>query len=434
MEPDQSKTPQAGIPVSSAGAASAASVSAAGNAAQHNVSAQVANDFLRQGEAAIDLLGRQYVNATDAQLAGRVAEEFHVATFNAEAALQGRLELQAHTTVSVGRPHDAVDVEVLKHGVKMADAQVKYLGTAERTAKGLSHPGYEGQAKIGPADQLDGIRETARREAARNAGKRPAQAKHYEDTAGKASDRLQYETVRSKPLTKKNAVKLARRARKGHSGLGRVPQQNVARHVGQAAGRGAVAGGAVAGALTAVFSGVSNGIDAFKGRKGGREAVVDTAKDAGVAAMDGAAKGAVGAGVQAGAAVLARSAASQVLKKAAGTLVRSNAALAVGTVAVDAVVGGVQLARGKIDGGEYAQRVGESAAGATGAVAGMKAGALVGMAVGGPPGALVGGVVAGTAAALGAGQLIRWGFRKRKRKPEAEEDAAPPPAETDPAG
>ncbi|WP_147446455.1 hypothetical protein [Corallococcus sp. CA047B] len=378
--------------------------------------AAVANEALSKGEAALNSVGRQYANTPDASLAGRVAEEFHAATFNADAALKGRMELHARTTASAGRSFDAVDIEVTKTGAKVVDAQVKYLSTAEKTAKGLSQPRYEGQSKIVPADQLEGVRSTAHQEAVRNTVKRPAQAKHYEDTAAHASDRLQYETVQSQPQTKKGAVKLAKKARRGQAKFKRVPTQDVARHVGTAAGRAAFAGGVVAGLVTAVVSGVSNGIDAAKGRKSGREAVADTAQDAGLAAADAAAKSAVGAGLQAGATVLARSAAAQVVRGVAGVVARSNAALAVGAVAVDALVGGVQFARGKIDGGEYATRVGESATGAAGAFAGMQGGAVLGTAVGGPVGAAVGALIGGTAVAVGASELGRKIFRRKERK------------------
>jgi hypothetical protein len=384
-----------------------------GDAVLHNARAEVANDLLRLGEGSINNLGKQFAGATDSQLGGRVAEEAHAATFNADAAMKGRSKLFARTTVGAGRPHDVVDVEILSEGRPVSSAQLKYHGTAEKTAKALSEPQYRGQQKIGPAEQLKGIRNTADKEAARNVVRRPEQAEHYRDTSARAGDQLEYEGIKSRELTRKGALKLARNGRKGQAALKRIKPLPAGKRLAEAAGIGALGGGAAGGVVSGTVAAYINTREALSGQKSVGEAALDTIKASAVGAAEGAAKGAVGATLQAGVVSLARSAAPQVVRQGARAAARGNVAIAAGAVIVDSVVGGVQYARGDINGREYAGKVGESASAAGAGLAGAKAGAVLGTALAPGVGSVVGALVGAIAGGMGGAKLFSKLFRRR---------------------
>jgi hypothetical protein len=397
----------------SAGVASGEATATVGEAVLHNARAQVANDFLRLGEQSINNLGKQFAGASDSQLGGRVAEEAHAATFNADAVMKGRSNLFARTTAGAGRPHDVVDVEILSDGAPVSSAQLKYHGTAEKTAKALSNPEYRGQQKVGPADQLKGIRNTADKEAARNAVRRPEQAEHYRDTSARASDQLEYEGIKSAKRTRKGALKLARSGRKGQASLQRIKPLPTVKRLAEAAGMGALGGGTAGGLVNGAVAAYHNTREALRGEKSAGEAALDTAKASAVGAVEGAAKGAVGATLQAGVVALARSAAPQVVRQGARAAARSNVAIAAGAVIVDSIVGGAQYARGDINGREYAGKVGESASATGAGLASAKAGALLGTALVPGVGTIIGAVVGGIAGGMGGATVFRKLFRRR---------------------
>ena len=384
-------------------------VKAAGDAARHNVRARLANEQLACGEKVLNQIGSKFAKASDAQLGGRSAEVAHAATFNADAVMKGQ-PLRARTTVEAGRGFDAADVEILHAGKVVDRAQLKYHSTAESTAKELSRPQYTGQQKVAPSNQLGGVKQTAHKESLRNAVKRPEQAAHYKDTAQRASDRVKSGAVESKPLDLKGAKKLGRAARAGRAKLDRVPTRSVATQIGSAARDAAVAGGVASAGITAAVSGVGHALAVSRGEMSAGQALKATAKDTGVAALDGAAKAATGAALKAGARALAQSATQQGAKAALGSVARSNSVFAAASVVVDATVGGYKLATGEISGGQYVKRVGESASGAAGGWGGASAGAAIGTTLCPGVGTVVGGVVGGITGAIGASSLFRGLF------------------------
>ncbi|MCP3167311.1 hypothetical protein [Myxococcus qinghaiensis] len=381
--------------------AAKAGVKAAGDAARHNVKAHLANEQLAYGEKVLNQIGSKFAKASDAQLGGRAAEAAHAATFNADAVMKGQ-PLRARTTFEAGCCLDTADVEILRRGKVVDNAQLKYHSTPESTAKALSRPKYTGQQKVAPSDQLGGVEQTAHKEALRNQVRRPAQAANYKDTARRASDRVKSGAVESKPLDVKGAKKLGRAARAGQAKLDRVPTRSVAMEIGSAAREAAVAGGLASAGVSAIVSGVGNAFAVSRGEMSVGQALKATGKDTGVAALDGAAKAATGAALKAGVTAIAKSATAQGAKAVLGSVARSNGAFAVAAVVVDAAAGGYKVATGELSGGQYVKRVGKSASGAAGGWGGASAGAVLGSAVFPGVGTLVGGVLGGIAGAVGA--------------------------------
>lgn len=177
--------------------------------------------------------------ASEDYLKGWLAEPWHAETLKASAAARGRSDIWANVPANNG----AGDV-LYGNVTTTLEAQLKYLKTGEETAKGLSNPKYNGMDKIGPSEQLEKIKEAAERLAHKNQLNRPEQATHYQDTADRASDRLEIDNASSKPLDEKLAKEMAKDFRKdgdidadkyGLNTENFVEWSDVARQAGQAA-------------------------------------------------------------------------------------------------------------------------------------------------------------------------------------------------------
>lgn len=180
------------------------------------------------------------VNVSSADyLKGWLAEPWHAETLKASAAARGRGDIWANVPANNG----AGDV-LYGNATITLEAQLKYLKTGEETAKGLSDPKYNGMDKIGPSEQLEKIKEAAERLAHKNQLNSPEQAVNFQDTAERASDRLEIDTASSKPLDEKIAKEMANDFRKdgdidadkyGLNTENFVEWSDVARQAGQAA-------------------------------------------------------------------------------------------------------------------------------------------------------------------------------------------------------
>jgi hypothetical protein len=188
-------------------------------------------------KAILDKAGRN-PNKDIHYLKGLLAEDWHAYTLKTSAIAKGYDDLWAE----VPNNNSPTDIRY-GDGVSEFKAQVKYYKSAENTAKEISQPKYCDHAKVVPADQLDGVKAAAEREAIRNTETRPDQAYHYKDTAQHADDSLKYQNASSSPLTEPDSKKLATDARKGdvdNEKYGLVPENfvhwnDVFREAGEAA-------------------------------------------------------------------------------------------------------------------------------------------------------------------------------------------------------
>ena len=140
---------------------------------------------------------------------GFAAERWHVGTYNLDMARLGRLDQwnEAHLTTP-GSPAD------IAFGIAGADpVQLKYYRSAENTAKEMSDPRYHDMGKVGPADQIEGIRDVANQLADKNVDSRPHMSEQYRHTADNAAPTLDREGARSRPLSEPEARELAEDAR-----------------------------------------------------------------------------------------------------------------------------------------------------------------------------------------------------------------------------
>ncbi len=104
-------------------------------------------------------IGTQYQKCADECTAGRIAEKYHKGTFNISTARNGRTDLKARTTASNGQPYVKSDIEILRNGMVVDGAQVKYYKTPLQTTFHISHPKYDGLQKVCPAEQAGRVLE-----------------------------------------------------------------------------------------------------------------------------------------------------------------------------------------------------------------------------------------------------------------------------------
>jgi hypothetical protein len=159
-------------------------------------------------------VGDRYKNSTVDSVKGFVAEDWHAGTLKVSAAARDVKGVWAEASHATRGPEQNIDIRFGDASHDYA-AQSKYYRGAAETTKAISHPEYQGEVKIVPEDQLEGVKEAARREAARNAPTRPEQSEQYQDTASTATDRLEIGKAQSKPLSETDAKDMARELKRG---------------------------------------------------------------------------------------------------------------------------------------------------------------------------------------------------------------------------
>jgi hypothetical protein len=353
---------------------------------------------LDKGAADVADQAKRYANNPPASQAGFVAEADHCATFNARKAL-GRSNVRA-----VREPNgNHGDFKIVKGRKVLVKGEMKYHATAEKTENAMR--GYGDRQLVGPADQIDDIKDIAARKAAKNGASgnpiRRDVGREHEAVGKNAKDCIADGKTTSTPRTSKEAKRIAKDASKGkHSPQSTLPP--LGESVKTAAKSGAKAGAVWGAAIPGVFSGVDNAQAFLDGQKDAPEALADFTVDVAKSATDGAAKGAAGSAATATATHLAGKVASPLAKR----LLRSSGPAAAAIGVVETAKHAIDWGTGEIDGEEFAEKTVQTAATTAGGWGGAQAGAMLGGAVGGPPGAIVGAVVGGIFAAFGISSLF----------------------------
>jgi len=123
-------------------------------------------------------------------LHGELAEEWHAETFNIDATVKGK---NYEARVFGRNTRNSVDIGIIdkESGKVVRRYQSKYGKTPEATASYLEDGDYRGQRPLVPSDQVEEVTELRAKK-----GRSPA------------TDRLEYDGVKSKPLTRKEAERL----------------------------------------------------------------------------------------------------------------------------------------------------------------------------------------------------------------------------------
>ena len=340
---------------------------------------------------------QRYADNPAPSQAGFVAEADQCATFNA------RKALERDGTRAVRQPNgNHGDIKIVKGDKVVAEAEVKFHGTAEKTENAMR--GYDDQQLVGPKDQLDDIQEIAKRKAAKNgASDNPSRrqvGKEHEAVAENASDSITDGKTQSTPRSRKEAEKIADDATKGKVGHETTlpPLKESLETAAKSGAKSGAMGGVILGGGLSAIGNVKAYVD---GDKDGAEALADTAVDVGKAAADGAMKGAAGSAATVVATRVAAKVASPVLK----TVLRSGGPAAVVVGGVDVVKHTIDLARGEIDGEEFVEATARTAVQTGGGYVGAQGGMLLGAFLG-PVGVLLGGAIGGIGGALLGGSLF----------------------------
>jgi hypothetical protein len=332
----------------------------------------------------IDDVATQYGNNSIHSAKGFLAEAFHVGTFNVDAARRGLHEVVAERVGDNGPVDARVHV-----GADHTDYQIKYYRNPGETAKALSDPQYGGMGKVGPADQVDSIRDEALARADRIEANRPEQAAQLRDTADHAGGHLEGGGARSHSLDHDEALRLARDGQRGNVNLRDhgisldqvIEPLDVAREAAKA--------GASAVAISAAMAAAPHVIATLRSAyEGDRERAIASLKAAANEGVHGGGAGFLRGAVASGVQVVCR---TGLLGEAARS-VSPGAVGAMTAMVLRAMVDAYRLSRGEISAGQFADRTAGGCAAGTagmyGAVAGQAlipipiVGALVGSLVG----------------------------------------------------
>ena len=351
---------------------------------------------LDEGVAAINELGFQKRNLKPAQRAGYVNEQVHTSEFNVDASFKGARLRATRLNSNAAKSADIVVED--GSGIRL-NASAKVHFNAKKSAG--EQRGYGDQARLVPADQLEGVRTHARKQAAKEAAKGPHRsgpAREHAEVRDLATDRISTDRVSSRPQTRQQARAMGEKAR-----AKQVSSSDIAGEMSARARDGARRGAQSGAIIGAAIETASAAVEAVSLVRSGESTVAQAAMTVGVRAVKGAAeggaKGAVSGSVTAAAQVIATRTSSAAMKG----LLRSNAPAAVAIVACDVAYSAIKLSTGVIDRQAFAAEASRAVqSGAAGYV-----GAALGGALGGPAGAFIGGI-AGNLVAAQAAQHGVW--------------------------
>ncbi|KEZ35975.1 hypothetical protein CEDDRAFT_02705 [Frankia sp. CeD] len=332
------------------------------------------------GRDTVVKLARRYANHGNPQRAGHLFEVMHAVGFNRHAARAGStVRAQVLEWTQGGPQNGPVDIRLSDGGRMVAEVQAKLVDRVSDTTRQISRSAYQGMGRLVAGDRVDAVHDLLDRRLGMN--QEGIYFEGYADAAAFSTDRLTHGSVHSDSISYRQTQDAA------HN-----PARWANHQIAAAAGRDIATSslaGAAAGALVGAM--VTTASETARIRAGETSAGAAVITVAGGTARNAARSGAIGTI----SASVRTAASSGLLPKALGSgTVPAAMADAVWAVA-DA---GLDLARGRIDPGEFAAR---SVTG-TARTGLMWAGGLVGQTVVPVPvlGALVGGVVAQATAAI----------------------------------
>jgi len=372
--------------------------------------------------------------------AGLVAEEWHAETYNLEAISKDKSQRAITdrntewTKLGFKKNDGSSDIAVMDNGKVVHKSQSKYYKKAETTANEMAkldkntkeHKYANEDSLIGPSDQAnpkDGSKsiaqyahEKARKEEVK--GTRPEVAKANRTVKRKVTDKLEYNSVSSKPLTKKDAEKIAKNTETGKAIRKDIQSEYQAKSTFKHMQKAATG----AAAFSAITSGVYNTITYCNMVKEGEmsedEAVIKIIGETVSSAADSAVKAGANTGIQS---ILVRhgskEAAKQVMvKQGLKNLVKTNAVSVAVICGIDMIKDIVRLSSGKIDIKQFEERNGKNILNTSAGIAGAEIGSAVGSLFIPPIGTYLGGITGGLIAGLAMNLAIENHIEKPYRE------------------
>ncbi|WEH34734.1 hypothetical protein PZB75_16075 [Streptomyces sp. AM 4-1-1] len=281
-------------------------------------------------------LAQRYVNIANAQRAGHLFEVMHELSFNRRAIMAGS-SVRARVTewMAGGSQTAAADLYLVDGGTVVGEAQAKLMDGVTATAHQVSRQHYAGMTRLVAADRVAAVDDLLDRRLAMNPdGVRYAD---YSDARAHLSDRLDHGGVSSTP------VDLADVHRAARNPAGWARGQAV-----RAVGGEALAAGAAGAAVGGLIGGITSAATQAARVRAGETSAACAAFTASAAA----ARAAVRSGSLASLGSLVRSAARA--GRLPAVLGGGDLAFATARAAYAVAEAGLDLARGRIDTGEFA--------------------------------------------------------------------------------
>lgn len=332
---------------------------------------------LKKTKKAVEIVNFNKAAMSADKRAGFIFEEVLAGTYNAAARKAGDFNTTAITGTKGGFGIDPkVDIRVVRGGNVIAEAQAKCCGNPARTAVSVAKQKYEGTQRVVPAGQGQPVKEMLVKSAkakARSTNPRMREiGSARQEASGKVTEQLQAGGHKSKSVSHKEALKMA----KGNTS--KISQRIAVETVASAAISGAKSGAMFSGGISAVIS----TYDVLKGKVSAKEAVKTVATETLTGGARSAATSLVAEGVKA--------AAKKSLSQAtAGAVLRGAGPMAVAGGVVDIVI---DAYKGELTAKSAAKSATRAAGGWAGAEGGAALGTIICPGIGTVVGGLVGGI------------------------------------------
>lgn len=328
---------------------------------------------LTKMDEAIRSINRNKAAMSADKRAGFIFEEVVTGTYNAAARKAGDFNTTAKTGYGNGFGIDPrVDIQVVRRGKVIAEAQAKCCVNPARSAVSISKTKYAGTERIVPAGQAQPVREMLNASAKGKANSVNPRMREIgtarQEASGKVAEQLKAGGHKSGSLSHKDAIKMA------NGDTSKISQMIGRETMTSAAVSGARSGAAFSGGLSALTS-------AYKvanGKMSAQEAIKTVATETVIGGLRSATTNLVAEGVK---------------KVATGGVLRGAAPLAVAGCVMDVVS---DAWKGELT----AKSAAKSATRAAGGWAGAECGALLGTAIFPGIGTVIGGLLGGTCGSL----------------------------------
>ncbi len=365
--------------------------------------------------------------------AGFVAEEMHAETFNLDSILQRKTAQAVTDNYEQWADHGfevndrTADIAIVDGQATLSKTQVKYYQDSRATANAMreirdGEPHYtDADSFIGPSDQIhptDGnpsVADIARQTRLKNADTRPDVAEAAGRVEERATDRLEYDGIQSRPTTKAEAHEVAKDSDTGREIRQDYQNDYMTKSTLQQMQRAA----ATAAGIAAVISGTLNTMQYLKLVREGKlptgEAVRAIVKNTAVASADSALKAAAATGAVS---VVMRLSADTVAQQAVNSMLGRSGVAGAAVCAVDLIECLVLVAAGKMTLAELETRTGknilQTAGGVLGSSMGLSIASSLGVTAGFAPvlAGVAGGLVVGVAVTIAIENGIERPYRE----------------------
>ncbi len=247
-----------------------------------------------------DVAKRKY-NVSFDQKKGNFFEYIEAAKFNRDAAFKG-IDTRAVVTDSIGRPHDPVDIELVKNGKVVDKVQAKFSDADNAASQSVFYQAkekYRGFKRLIRKDEHYVSKKTGKEcrlsdEAKRLAKKKSEMPYHsdiYKDTYENLTDEIKADGATSGGTTLEETKEVSANA---ENYADKFEKEALYKEMGSTA-----INMAAASAITTGFvSGISNLFQVYKNKKTLSDAMKDVCKDTGIGALRGAGTGIISTSIR----------------------------------------------------------------------------------------------------------------------------------------